>query len=45
MVPVGFTVSYHQLEHGFDDLVDSFNLSISLRVVRRGVVVFKLQHG
>ena len=45
MVPVGLMVSYHPLEHGFDDFFDNFNLSISLRVVGRGVLVLKIQHG
>ena len=45
VVPVGLVFVYHSLEHGFEDLVDILNLSISLRVISRGILVFKLQHG
>ena len=33
MVPVIFVVSYHPLEHIFNDFVDSLYFPISLRVV------------
>ena len=43
VVPVDLVFFHHYLEHDFEDLVDSLNLSISLRVIRRGILVFKLQ--
>ena len=38
-------VSYHPLEHCFNDFVDCFNLAISLGVVGIWVLVFEFQHG
>ena len=45
VVPVVLVFVHHSLEHGFEDLVDSLNLAITLRVIRRGILVFKIQHG
>ena len=42
---VGLVFLYCPLEHDFEDLVGSLNLAISLRVISRGILVFKLQHG
>ena len=33
VVPIGFVVSNHPLEHGLNDFIDCFNLAISLGVV------------
>ena len=38
-------VSYHHLEHCFNDFVDCLNLAISMGVVGRWVLVFEFQHG
>ena len=44
MVLVRILFVHHSVEHGFEDLVESLNLAISLRIISKGILVFKLQH-
>lgn len=38
-MPIGFTIVVHPLEHGFKDMVNDFNLIISLWIIGSGEVV------
>ena len=43
MVPIGLMSIDSALEYGFEDFVNSFDLTIPLRVVSRGELVLELK--
>ena len=45
MVPVGLMSINSTLEYGFEDFINSFDLTIPLRVVSRGELVLELKEG
>ena len=45
MVPIGLMPINSALEYGFEDFVNSFDLTVPLRIVSRGKLVLEFEEG